>query len=502
MRKLSTLILLGLLAVSCMAQDLEAAHKCTHDEQEHIEPEIIDIAEDFNPEGNDHSGRTLASYNNMRTYGYYGLLNSASSTNRAYFGGKLMGPILDYFSKTLKVKYPVSGLWKTSSSSTCGVSTPSVLRTGVSADFVMFVKLDSSSSYVANTISCSLASGTNRPLAGRVTISTAFMKATSDVLLHEKNMMCIMHEVTHALGFASNMYPRFLNANGNKLSGHITSASLDGATSKVLNVAPLTSRLRDHFGCSTLKGAYMENSGSSATAGSHFERRIFAHEMMTSGLIYQQVLSQFTLALFEGSGWYVPDYSMADGYWWGKGEGCSFITGACSASKYDEFCSSSARACTNGGRGGGSCQTDGRSDNCRFIHPNVGYDCDNSNADNYARIPNIQAFGRGKNSKCFTGTLASSSNAGSQTTFCFQHTCSGSGSSTELTLKLGSKTVVCTAKGNKSVSGYAGVIHCPDPLDFCSTVGAKKCPRGCMGRGTCVNGVCQCNIGKGVDCAF
>jgi len=247
----------------------------------------------------------------------------------------------------------------------------------------------------------------------------------------------------------------------------------------------------------------MENSGSSGTAGSHFERRQFAYEAMTSGLIDQMQMSEFTLALLESTGWYVPDYNgYADPFVWGKGQGCSFLTGSCSSSSYDEFCSGSARKCVLTGRGGGSCGTDSRSDNCKWIHPSKSYDCDNEDADSYARLPSIQAFGRSAGSKCFEGTLNSKS-AGSATTFCFKYSCSGSGSSSKLTLNLGGKSVVCSKKGNVSVSGYAGSISCPDPVEYCSTIGKKVCPRGCMGRGSCNSGVCACNKGyKGKDCGL
>jgi len=180
------------------------------------------------------------------------------------------------------------------------------------------------------------------------------------------------------------------------------------------------------------------------------------------------------------------------------------LTKSCSSSgfSYPEFCKSSARGCTVSGTSGGSCSSDTRSDGCKFIHPSVSYHCENSNADSYARLPNIQSFGRSAGSKCFTGTLSTSSSA-STTSFCFKYTCSGSGVSTKLTLNLGSKSVACTRKGQVSVSGYKGFVDCPDPIEYCSTAGKKVCPRGCMGRGTCSNGVCTCNKGaKGKDCAL
>lgn len=497
-KSFSKLVLLGLLGVSSKAME---EHKCTHDLQDIPEPDLIDVDEDWNPDGNDHSGRTLASYSNLRTYAYFGELSSTSSSMRAYIEG-LVNPIMNYFSAALKVKYPVNGNMKITSSTTCGVSTPSVLRNGVAADYVYFIQADVSSSYVASSYACSLASGSKRPLVGHTYISTTYMKPSTDVLIKERDMICIMHEIVHTLGFSKSLYSHWLNSNGKTLTGHITSATLDGATSTVINAEPLTTKLRDYFGCSTLKGAYMENSGSGGTDGSHFERRQFAFEAMTSGLILQMQFSQFTLALLESSGWYVADYSYADEFHYGQGQGCSFLTGTCSSSKFSEFCSSSARACTNVGRGGGSCSSDTRSDGCKFVHPTEQYDCENSGAESYARLPSIQTFGRSAGSKCFTGTLNTKS-AGSQTTFCFKPTCSGSGSSTKLTLNVGGKSVVCSKEGSISVSGYAGVINCPDPLTFCSTVGAKVCPRGCMGRGTCNEGVCSCDKGyKGTDCSL
>jgi len=497
MFRFSALILLGLLAVAFTFE-----HKCNHDSLDHQEPDLIDVEEDFNPEGNDHTGRTLASYSSFRTYGYYGLVNTGTATGR-YIATNLMPPILEYFTGALKVKYPVVGSMKISTSSICSRNTPSVMKNGVNADFVLMVEMDSSSDYVASTTTCSLASGTKRPLVGRTSISSNYVKATTDILVHEKNMICMMHEVIHALGFSKSLFSKWLTSSGKTLTGHITSASLGGATAVVINAEPLTSRLRKHFGCSTLKGAYMENSGSSGTAGSHFERRQFAYEGMTSGLISQMQFSEFTLALLESTGWYVPDYDgYADPFFWGKGQGCSFLTGSCSSSSFSEFCSSSARGCVNTGRGGGNCATDTRSDNCKWIHPSDSYDCDNDNGDSYARLPSLQSFGRSAQSKCFTGTLNTKS-AGSQTSFCFKYTCSGSGSGAKLTLNVGGKSIACNSKGNVSVSGYGGVINCPDPVEYCSTVGKRICPRGCMGRGTCNSGVCVCNKGaKGKDCAL
>jgi hypothetical protein len=37
------------------------------------------------------------------------------------------------------------------------------------------------------------------------------------------------------------------------------------------------------------------------------------------------VISNISLALFEDSGWYMPNYELAEDMWWGKDRGCDFI---------------------------------------------------------------------------------------------------------------------------------------------------------------------------------
>jgi leishmanolysin len=481
-------------------QDLEqsAPLKCSHDEQEKVEPGLLEVDEE-DLDAN-HEGRTLASYNKLRMYGYYGMLSSMPSAFRNYLEDDLFPPVLDYFSNALKNKYPVSGKLTYSSSSVCGYSTPSILRSGVSTDFFLIVKGETSQSlgWVANSMACYMSSGAKRPVIALARVNRAYIKETSNILVHEKQMTCMIHEIAHTLGFASSLYKYFAG-------GSVSSAALRQGTSKVLVAEPLRSRVRKHFGCSTIKGAYMENSGSSGTAGSHFERSQYGPEVMTSGMIYDQPVSELTLALLESSGWYVADYSYADPYDFGKGAGCNFLTQSCTSSSFVAkagICKTSARSCTSTLNGGGSCSSDGRTDGCKFVHPNVNYMCDNPSASSYARLPSLQAFGRAANSKCFTGTLSTSSGA-SQTTYCFKYSCSGSGTSTRLNVQLGSKSVACAKAGTVTVSGYKGYINCPDPIDFCTGAGRKTCLRNCMGRGTCNNGVCSCYKGyKGKDCAL
>jgi len=506
--KLTLLLIAALFgikyAAETPAQDEE--FRCRHDEMEKQEIELLDVEEDYNPEGNNHEGRTLQDYNGFRAVGYYGLLASTGSTYQNYVSQNLIPPIVDYFKAALKVKYPVTGLLKVNSGSLCGVSTPSILRSGVNADYMLMMNAqnDVGQNWVAECRVCYQASGSRRPLVALATVNQYKLKATNDVLLHEKNMLCIMHEITHSLGLTNTLFRSFLDSNGRTLTGHIVSASLDGATNTVLAIEPVRTRLRQHFGCDSLKGLYIENGGGSGTAGSHPERRQWGFDYMTSGLSYQMQVTDMTLSFLESTGWYIADYSYAEPFYFGKNQGCKFATGSCASGGFDYntngFCQGATRGCAHPGRGGGVCTTDRLTGSCKWYHPSqTTYDCDNAQAANHARLPSAEAYGRGKNAKCFTGTLATSAAGSTSTSFCFKFVCHGN----QLNVEIGSKTAICTSKGPMQVPGYGGHIDCPDPAAWCSTVGTSKCVRGCMGRGQCVNGQCQCHTGyRGVDCAL
>ena len=496
---------MALVSHSAYSHYIAEGINCTHDSINH-QHEIVEIDEDIPIEGEE---RLLKSYPQLRMVANYEHLNSAPSAFKKYMQNELVPPVLDYFQAALKVKYPLTNKIRSSSRTVCGVSTPSALKNGVYADYFLIIDsaFDDGSSWVAESYSCYLAGSSKRPYIGKTVVNRDLFKDAKDnVLLHEKNMYLMMHEIIHTLGFSKSLYKYYLSDSGRRYSNPTKTVRLLGANRMVLNVPSLTERARKYFGCSNLEGVFLEDDGSSASYGSHLERRQFVNEHMTSGLMYSQRISEFSLGVLEATGWYLPDYDYAEPYWHGQGKGCGFIRDQCSSSRFNweeyGYCSGSSWGCGTHGRGGGRCVGDSKSDRCRYIKPDVNYDCENPKADNYVRLPSLQTFGREAGSKCFSGTLSTSSSS-STTSFCFKYKCSGSGSRTKLQVNVGSRTITCSKEGRVSVSGYRGSINCPDPLTFCSTIGKPYCPRNCMGRGTCIDGKCHCKKGfTGVDCGL
>lgn len=88
---------------------------------------------------------------------------------------------------------------------------------------------------------------------------------------------------------------------------------------------------RNQFNCQRLPGAALENQPTNEDCfGSHFEERFFFTEALSAvshGV--PEILSSLTLGLLHDSGWYMPDFSVANVSPFGHGAGCEFVEGPC-----------------------------------------------------------------------------------------------------------------------------------------------------------------------------
>lgn len=171
---------------------------------------------------------------------------------------------------------------------------------------------------------------------------------------------------------------------------------------------------------------------------------------MTASTITDPVVSEFTLAFLEGTGWYQVDYSRAEPFNWGKDEGCSFLNGPCLDSHaeplFDEFCSPLSRiGCSFSARSIGICGTIGTitpdptidpatdywhnqtavldpfADNCPYYMGFGFADCENPENQLNAFIPQEKYS---TTSRCYGGTLSTKTSTGRHLGFCFPTTVS------------------------------------------------------------------------------
>jgi len=302
-------------------------------------------------------------------------------------------------------------------------------------------------------------------------------------------------------------------------------------TIKTIVLSEVLTRAREYFNCPTLDGLDLEDEGDSASAGSHWERKIMFNELMTASDIPDARVTEFTLALLEGTGWYSPDYTMVEPLTWGKGAGCGFVQASCidSSTKlptYKEFCGpAQEEGCYWGNRYRASCgyktgnptdqeydywgnhtiSKDDFSNNCPYFLPYPNGDCENDT--NQGSTILSEEFGKG--SKCFEVTLAKQTSSSGAfkaiQSSCYKSECKLISDNTyELQITVANKMVVCTdSGGDKTVPGFYGVLKCPIASEFCRLQNQKFCENACSGRGTCSSSKeCVCDEGwSGSDCS-
>jgi len=523
-KKLSTFLCLLIILLPLFTNG------CQHDEDQANRPFKI-----FPRSLTEHpSDRMLASTAPIRISAFYHLDNVLNDRIKTAISNQIMPAAIAYYQSALKVVRLTQEIsMRNSETQFCaGVNVQSALYDGVDADLVLLVTAvrDTSADYVASASTCFIATDNYRPIVGHVKYNIAYGFTDDTTYNFEGQLYATLHELGHALGFSAGLYDFYINPNTNaKLSDTsdvVISKNVNGISQNVLTVEPLRTKLRTYFGCNTLEGAYIEQQGGSGSAGSHFERRIFMNEMMTSSTNTDTKLTEFYLALLESTGWYTPDYTMAEPIFWGKGLGCNFLDTKCIDSNKatafpTHYCTTlDVDRCSFSGEAYAVCGTnyiykspslpsawnyfgdntaviDIFADNCPYYYAYHNAVCrDSSNTD--INLPGGEYFGQDSN--CFTGTLGT----GTTTPYCLKNTCTlVSAGVYNVIVTVGSTSVTCTAAGTVSVTGYSGTLTCPDPNTYCATTGAVYCPRGCMGKGTCSSGVCTCNSGySGVDCAY
>ena len=301
-----------------------------------------------------------------------------------------------------------------------------------------------------------------------------------------------LHEMMHVLGFSQNRMLAFRNASTGERyqEQQVTGGMYDQREVTLLTSPRVVEEFRKQFGCDTAAGALLEDQGGSGTAGSHWEKSVFMDEFMTGVASERPVLSAVTLALLEDSGWYYPNYSMAEHLAWGYKKGCPFVTNRCSTgwpTGEGYFCSVQGEAgCSYDRTAIGSCEFRSWStiptkyqyfeeprkggpieiaDYCPFTYPT--FYCDGDVAAQKSSYGDVV----GKTSRCFMSKLSNIPLLGYfQPTApkCYPHHCV---SRSTLAVQLGSYWYVCPDGGNISRAvNFVGTLYCPQTDLLCGTL--------------------------------
>lgn len=238
----------------------------------------------------------------------------------------------------------------------------------------------------------------DRPIAGYINFCPNRIEKSKWGSREEyDDVMHVAHELTHILGFSRESFAYFRDefgsprtprcpgasgCSGDDVPGHppqvggklsvssntLVKRSEQGAAVERV-VSPAVQEIaRLHYDCPSLAGAELESSLSIKNpTASHWEKRVLMTDYMTQKPDQNptgdpNVISAFSLALLQDSGWYEVDYSRAAPFKWGAGLGCGFAEGKCSPQEVGAWCSpeegeggEEALSCTFDGKGLGAC---------------------------------------------------------------------------------------------------------------------------------------------------
>jgi leishmanolysin len=295
----------------------------------------------------------------------------------------------------------------------------------------------------------------------------------------------MIHELTHVLGFSQNLYSSWRSATGASPVGRV---NIRQKQTSVILTPRVVNYVKRYFNCPGLNGAELEDNGSSGSAGSHWERRVFGNEVMTASVISNSKYSALTMALLEDSGWYKPDYAQAQAMVFGRDHGCAFVTEDCinrntKKARFPEFCDTpNQQMCTFDHTTKGSCLI--AQGQTRYDYFGNGYQAADSFAD---ECPSVMAQGAGDcrlqqapsrhlpeafgpNSRCFAGTIIDPGfrfPPGHATlSGCYNHQCQGQ----KLFVQVGQNMIPCPIGGGQTgpIPGYNGFLICPHEKYICN----------------------------------
>ena len=514
------------LTIFCVLLTIElsaaVSHRCIHDEiVKNLTKQFIEIPKPLTGE------RSLVAeeYAPIRIHADYSNLNQRMDPKYLNFiTEKIVPATVNYLESILNViPFPTQIAFGKAKNCYEALIPYRLRYVGAHADLVLFVTASpTQDDFLAWATSCFFEVGTGRPVAGQININLNGISLNEVDFLDQ--LRIFIHETTHVLGFSNFLYSSFIDPEtGKKLSEDsvFQSHEVRGVYTPMIVLPSVVEVAKKYFKCDSIVGVELENQGTEASLGSHWERRILGDEFMTASQKLNAKISEFTMALLEGSGWYKVNYTKADYLVWGRDRGCSFLDDNCIdedyKSKFVEFCDElDEEYCTLDHKYKGVCATRTK-DNIPapwdYFHSNhVGLDSfadfcpypiyySNGNCeDSGPQYPYYEQV-YGKESRCFEGTLLKQKYKPNnhKNTFCLKYACQphqNLGGVYKLKVSVGSHDVICASEGEtKTVKGYSGYLSCPNPQEFCEKWVKKYCQNGCNGRGDCINGTCACYNG-------
>ncbi|XP_051754872.1 ciliated left-right organizer metallopeptidase isoform X2 [Ctenopharyngodon idella] len=356
---------------------------------------------------------------------------------------------------------------------------PTVLRpegTGVpDTDFLLYVfthstdKCRAESSLLAYAAHCQ-ADPEGRPLAGTMVICREPLNL--ERYTHEHYVQTVIHELFHVLGFSKELLSQRKDCSVSSQAGvdcwsHGQVISTDEMGQVRLYSPTVIKAMQKHLNSThTDLGAPLENKDvGSDGLSSHWEARVLQGSIMAALLVEPSLIriDHITLAALQDTGWYSVNFSQAQSLVWGEGEGSQFGSLSTCHNSSTFFCTDSALGCHYLHLHKGKCLTDPYLDGCHIFKPLANAsECWNKENE---RSGMNEGSGEiyGSDSRCFISNLTRPNHSSSRASVaghCYRHRCTGR-NKYQIQVR-DSDWLDCPAGKSVEVSGYQGLVFCPD----------------------------------------
>ena len=176
-------------------------------------------------------------------------------------------------------------------------------------------------STLASAYTLFLRTSNGHPVIGVVNINRDLDYTKKNVQSYFQSI--VLHEFTHILGFSQYYFKKYFGRLLYSIDQYDAYHYYIGSK-RVLEVG------QKYFNCSTCDAIELDTMGGNGTILSHWSSKILLGDYM-NGNIYteEQVISEFTLALLEDSGYYKANYYTGGLMQYGRNKGCAFLYGTC-----------------------------------------------------------------------------------------------------------------------------------------------------------------------------